>query len=58
MAWKAYWRFAKENTKFGGSTAKTAIEEAKALEKKIMDGSLKIAFDTKTPNWATIKAEK
>ena len=58
MDWASYERFAKENTKYGGAAATTAITEAKALEKKIMDGSLKIAFDSKTPNWATIKAEK
>jgi len=57
MDWASYERFAKENATYGAAAA-AAITEAKALEKKIIDGSLKIAFDTAVPSWDKIKAEK
>jgi len=56
MDWKSYDRFAGENATFGAAV-KTGVAEAKALEKKIADGNLKIVFDATVPNWDRIKAE-
>lgn len=54
MKWDTYERFAEANTKYGPAL-KTAIEEAKAIEGKILDGSFKVEFDTAVPNWERIK---
>lgn len=51
MAWETYERFAKENAEHG-ENFKAAIEEAKALETKIREGSLEIPFNTEVPNWS------
>lgn len=56
MDWDSYERFAGEHAEHG-ETLKAAIEEAKALEEQIKDGSLEVEFDTEVPNWSRIKAE-
>lgn len=55
MDWASYERFAAENKDFGPDFA-AAIAEAKALEAKIMDGSLEVPFDAEVPNWDRVKA--
>lgn len=55
MKWETYERFAAENVDFG-EAYKTSIPEAKEMEQQILDGTLKIDFDTEVPNWNRIKA--
>jgi len=55
LAWPEYERFAKSAK---GADFGPVLEEAKALEAKILDGSLVIDYDTETPNWSRIKSEK
>jgi hypothetical protein len=54
MDWSTYERFADNNAVYG-EALKTAIEEAKALETQMMDGSFVVEFDTEVPNWERIK---
>ncbi|MEF9970689.1 MAG: BMP family ABC transporter substrate-binding protein [Oscillospiraceae bacterium] len=54
LDWATHERFAKNHADYG-ETMTTAIEEAKALEAKIVSGELKIPFNTDVPNWANHK---
>lgn len=57
MDWASFERFATDNKDYG-ATLTEAIDEAKEMEKKIVDGSFIVEFDDKTPNWDRIKSEK
>jgi basic membrane protein A len=57
MDWASYERFANSNEKYG-EAFKPAVEEAKKLEKQVIDGSLAIKFDAAVPNWSRISGEK
>ena len=48
-------RFAEANEEYK-DVMLTAIDEAKALEQQIVDGTLEIPYNTAVPNWETIKA--
>ena len=54
MDWDSFTRFAEGSEEYG-ELMKTTIEEAKELEKQIVDGTLEIPFDTEVPNWDRIK---
>lgn len=54
MDWSSYERFANNNALYG-EALKAAIDEAKALETQMMDGSFVVEFDTEVPNWERIK---
>ena len=56
MDWDSFERFAAANTEFGEALG-AAITEAKDMEKKLVDGSLTVAFDSAVPSWDRIKAE-
>lgn len=54
VLWADFENFAANNTEFGPALA-TAITEAKALEAKFLDGTMKDNYDTTTPSWDRIK---
>ncbi|MDR1885817.1 MAG: BMP family ABC transporter substrate-binding protein [Synergistaceae bacterium] len=56
MDWPSYERFAAGDEKYGPAL-KSAIEEAKNIEKQIVEGGREIAFDTEVPNWGRISKE-
>lgn len=55
MDWDSFNRFAEANEEYK-DVMLTAIEEAKALEQQIVDGTLEVPYNTAVPNWETIKA--
>lgn len=56
MDWDSFQRFADANSDYA-DVMNEAIEEAKELEKQIIDGTLEVEFDTEVPSWDRIKAE-
>lgn len=56
MDWDSFNRFADGSDEYG-ETMKAAISEAQELEKKIVDGTLEVPYDTEVPNWDRIKAQ-
>jgi basic membrane protein A len=52
MEWPSYERYAKANPAFAG-----IVEKGKEMEKKIMSGEVKVAFDTEVPAWSRIAKE-
>jgi basic membrane protein A len=52
MEWPSYERYARANPAFAG-----IVEKGKEMEKKIMSGEVKVAFDTDVPNWSKIAKE-
>lgn len=53
--WDSFQRFADKNVEHGKRMA-DAIPQAKDVEKEIIDGELKIEFETEVPDWSAIKA--
>lgn len=56
MDWDSFNRFAESNEEYS-ETMKAAIEEAKEIEKQIIDGSLEIPYNTDVPSWEKISAQ-
>lgn len=54
VLWDDFENFAANNEDFGPALA-TAITEAKAIEAKFFDGTMKDNYDTTTPSWDRIK---
>lgn len=54
--WSMNEAFAAKDTPFAAKN-KAAIQTAKDIEKKIMNGELEIEFDGETPSWSRIAAE-
>lgn len=54
LPWEQYTRFAEDSEKAKDDMPEI-IAEAKALEAKLVNGELKVDFDTEVPNWDRIK---
>lgn len=54
MDWTSFERFAADNAEHGAAMTE-AITKAKEAEQQIVDGALKVEYDTSVPNWDKVK---